>query len=240
MAWVDQMDSHRERMASSRPAVVGIAGGVSRAHFARGRSRSGSNVPSSLLVPAGLPEDDLLPRGDVHARDDFSFFLPERSAIVRHHSGLLRVAIGGRREFLDSVHGFLAQSRRFACNACLAQPFDLDHSSVERLNKLAERTYHEIAISHGLVSCTPYCTRSDQRVTGGTDKDRSRNRRSQSRKTTFKRELWTFKSPLYSMNPSFRNLFMKKFTRERVVPTISASVSCDTFGSVRCDASGSP
>ena len=32
------------------------------------------------------------------------------------------------------------------------------------------------------------------------------------------------------MNPSFRNLFMKKFTRERVVPTISASVSCDTFG----------
>ena len=25
--------------------------------------------------------------------------------------------------------------------------------------------------------------------------------------------------PLYSMNPSFRNLFMKKFTRDRVVPT---------------------
>ena len=33
---------------------------------------------------------------------------------------------------------------------------------------------------------------------------------------------------------------MKKFTRERVVPTISASVSCDTLGSVRCDTSGSP
>ena len=31
--------------------------------------------------------------------------------------------------------------------------------------------------------------------------------------------------PLYSMNPSFRNLFMKKFTRERVAPIISASVS---------------
>ena len=55
----------------------------------------------------------------------------------------------------------------------------------------------------------------------------------QSRKTTPRRELWTFKPPLYSMNPSFRNLFMKKFTRERVVPTISASVSWDTRGSVR-------
>ena len=32
------------------------------------------------------------------------------------------------------------------------------------------------------------------------------------------------------MNPSRLNLFMKKFTRERVVPTISASVSCEIFG----------
>jgi hypothetical protein len=38
---------------------------------------------------------------------------------------------------------------------------------------------------------------------------------------------------LYSMNPSFRNLFMKKFTRERVVPTISASVYWETRGNVR-------
>ena len=37
--------------------------------------------------------------------------------------------------------------------------------------------------------------------------------------------------PLYSMSPSFRNLFMKKFTRDRVVPIISASVSCEIFGS---------
>ena len=35
------------------------------------------------------------------------------------------------------------------------------------------------------------------------------------------------------MNPSFLNLFMKKFTRERVAPIISASVSCEIFGSVR-------
>ncbi len=33
------------------------------------------------------------------------------------------------------------------------------------------------------------------------------------------------------MKPSFLNLFMKKLTRDRVVPTISASISCDTLGS---------
>jgi hypothetical protein len=29
------------------------------------------------------------------------------------------------------------------------------------------------------------------------------------------------------MKPNFLNLFMKKFTRERVVPIISANVSCE-------------
>jgi hypothetical protein len=57
--------------------------------------------------------------------------------------------------------------------------------------------------------------------------------RRQSRRITLRRDLLIFKPPLYSMNPSLRNLFMKKFTRERVVPTISASVSWDTFGKVR-------
>ena len=47
-------------------------------------------------------------------------------------------------------------------------------------------------------------------------------------------ELLILRPPLYSMNPSFLNLFMKKFTRERVAPIISASVSCEIFGSVRC------
>ncbi len=47
----------------------------------------------------------------------------------------------------------------------------------------------------------------------------------QSRKTTLKSELWTDSLPLYSMKPSLRNLFMKKLTRGRVVPTISANVS---------------
>ena len=44
------------------------------------------------------------------------------------------------------------------------------------------------------------------------------------------RESWILRPPLYSMKPSFLNLFMKKFTRERVVPIISASVSCETSG----------
>jgi hypothetical protein len=38
-------------------------------------------------------------------------------------------------------------------------------------------------------------------------------------------ELWTSSSPLYRTKPNFLNLFMKKLTRERVVPTISARVS---------------
>lgn len=47
----------------------------------------------------------------------------------------------------------------------------------------------------------------------------------QSCSTTLKSELLILRVPLYSMNPSFLNLFMKKFTRERVVPIISASTS---------------
>jgi len=43
-------------------------------------------------------------------------------------------------------------------------------------------------------------------------------------RTTFNKELWTFISPLYSTNPSCRNLFMKWLTRDRVVPIISAIV----------------
>ena len=46
-----------------------------------------------------------------------------------------------------------------------------------------------------------------------------------SRRTTLKSELLIFRPPLYSMNPSLRNWFMKKLTRDRVVPIISARVS---------------
>src|SRR6266851_3107353 len=34
------------------------------------------------------------------------------------------------------------------------------------------------------------------------------------------------------MKPSFLNLFMRKLTRVRVVPIISASISCDTLGTI--------
>src|ERR1700674_2749913 len=46
-------------------------------------------------------------------------------------------------------------------------------------------------------------------------------------RTTLRREASMWRPPLYLMKPSFLNLFMKKLTRERVVPIISASVSCD-------------
>src|SRR6185436_12276646 len=42
--------------------------------------------------------------------------------------------------------------------------------------------------------------------------------------TTSSSEVWTFRSPLYSIRPNCRNLFMKKLTRERVVPIMSARV----------------
>jgi hypothetical protein len=44
-------------------------------------------------------------------------------------------------------------------------------------------------------------------------------------RTTLRSELSIRRPPLYLIKPSFRNLFMKKLTRERVVPTISASIS---------------
>jgi hypothetical protein len=44
-------------------------------------------------------------------------------------------------------------------------------------------------------------------------------------KTMFNKELWTSSFPLYSIKPNLRNLFMKKLTRDRVVPIISASIS---------------
>jgi hypothetical protein len=44
-------------------------------------------------------------------------------------------------------------------------------------------------------------------------------------RTMFNKDLWTSIVPLYSMKPNLRNLFMKKLTRDRVVPIISASIS---------------
>jgi hypothetical protein len=44
-------------------------------------------------------------------------------------------------------------------------------------------------------------------------------------RTTVRRDLLILIPPLYSMKPSFLNLVMNMFTRERVVPIISASIS---------------
>ena len=49
--------------------------------------------------------------------------------------------------------------------------------------------------------------------------------RDHSRNRTLSSELWTSRWPLYSMKPNFLNLFMKRLTRGRVVPMISAKVS---------------
>src|ERR1700682_3222836 len=56
--------------------------------------------------------------------------------------------------------------------------------------------------------------------------------RSYSSKTNVSKDLLILILRLwYSMKPSFLNLFMKKFTRERVVPIISDKVSWETIGS---------
>ena len=44
--------------------------------------------------------------------------------------------------------------------------------------------------------------------------------------TTFRRDLWTWMRPLYSRKPSLRKRFINKLNRDRVVPIMSASVSC--------------
>src|ERR1700719_3441471 len=62
----------------------------------------------------------------------------------------------------------------------------------------------------------------------------------QSCKTTLRRELFTWIEPLYWIKPSFLNLFMKKLTRDRVVPIISAYISCDTLGSTFLGSPGLP
>jgi hypothetical protein len=62
----------------------------------------------------------------------------------------------------------------------------------------------------------------------------------QSCRTTLRRDLLMWISPLYWIKPSFLNLFMKKLTRDRVVPIMSASMSCDTLGRTLLGSPGSP
>ena len=54
----------------------------------------------------------------------------------------------------------------------------------------------------------------------------------QSCKTTLRSELLISRPSVLSMKPSFLNLFMKRFTRERVVPIISANVSWEILGRI--------
>src|SRR5688500_15538804 len=49
---------------------------------------------------------------------------------------------------------------------------------------------------------------------------------------TFSHDVWTFSTPLYSMIPSLRILFMKKLFRVRVVPTRAARISWLIFGTI--------
>src|SRR6266704_3131680 len=68
---------------------------------------------------------------------------------------------------------------------------------------------------------------SSNQISLGAIQADDKDNRGQSWRTTLSSELFTFSPPLYSMKPRSRNLFMKKLTRDRVVPTISARVLTD-------------
>jgi hypothetical protein len=76
----------------------------------------------------------------------------------------------------------------------------------------------------------PFCTVAKYFRATNDDETGPRESGAYSCRTTLRSEVLIWSPPLYLMNPSFLNLFMKKFTRERVVPTISASISCDILG----------
>ena len=67
------------------------------------------------------------------------------------------------------------------------------------------------------------------RLASGPAHRSDRTRTCQSCRTTPRSEVRTWRSLLYSMNPRSLNLFMKKLTRDRVVPTISARASGEIF-----------
>src|SRR6267143_603683 len=61
-----------------------------------------------------------------------------------------------------------------------------------------------------------------------------------SRAGIFRRDLCTRNPSLQSIKPNFLNLFIKKFTRDRVVPTIPARVSWLISGTTLSGASSLP
>ena len=107
----------------------------------------------------------------------------------------------------------------------MIDPIGLRDEAVVTLNELLDLTVgrHSLSLSrpklHGLLSHTGVgSTRLKERVP-------LMGLRTYSLRTTFRRELCTRSPPLYSMKPSFLNLFMNELIRGRVVPTSSARVS---------------
>jgi len=92
-----------------------------------------------------------------------------------------------------------------------------------RVNKMAIHILYSVPKAGRVSFGTPGAIESVTK--GAAFAPEALRRAGQSCKTTLRREACTLRPPLYSMNPNFLNLFMKKFTRERVVPTISASIS---------------
>src|ERR1700730_7492686 len=113
---------------------------------------------------------------------------------------------------------------------------------VEALHRCRRQNPHRRRAKYFLRSAAIVLTQSSrrslvniahfQKICAGNEKEAADrvNINRQSCRTTFNSELWTLKTPLYSMKPSLLNLFMKKLTRDRVVPIISANASWLTLG----------
>jgi hypothetical protein len=124
----------------------------------------------------------------------------------------------------DPVQCLLLECRSLPSDSSLTLPLEVRHAALQCLDELAQLADQLGSIGDRLLLICDY--RHGFAFQGISP---------QSCKTTLKSELLILRgsSPLYSMKPSFLNLFRKKFTRERVVPTIFASVSCETFGTTR-------
>src|SRR5207245_2200491 len=108
------------------------------------------------------------------------------------------------------------------------------HSTAHGAGGLCQNEQDGLAVDSG-----HDCTKQHN---GAASEVSDRGRGAQSCRTTLSSEelIVSGSSSLYSMNPSLLNLFRKKFTRARVVPTISASVSCEILGTTLAGLSSLP
>jgi len=125
------------------------------------------------------------------------------------------ISIGVRQPGIRGILRLPADKNRRVCSSMHRQRFVFPASCV-RLNRRLDRHRSDkwTRLPSSLSSLWCWRSAAADSSTEGAEPDSLFPSVGQSRSTTLKRELLIFKSPLYSMNPSVRNLFMKTFTRD--------------------------